>query len=370
MIRVLHASDLHLGKPFGGFPEEVRGALRAARQEAIGRLAAAARAGGASHVLLAGDSFDAETPAPRVLRHAMNAMAEADDLTWVLMPGNHDHLGAAEIWTPLRREAPANVRLALDPVAMELMPGVALLPAPCTTRNPGRDLTEWMDGADTGAAIRIGLGHGSIRDFRAVEEMGGEGSAVIAPDRAARAGLDYLGLGDWHGRIEIAPNCWYSGTPEADNFKPQRPAGALLVAIAGPGAAAEVREVETGQYDWRRLELSLLDGEDGAQALAAALPGRGQRARCLLDLRVQGRMSLAGHAALVAELARVEPDFFWFSQGFEGLALSRSAEDLARIDLRGAVHDAAESLSAAADAGDAEAGAALARLYAYAMETE
>ena len=66
MIRFLHSSDLHLGKPFGSFPEDVRGRLRQARQEAVGKLAEAARAGRATHVLLAGDSFDAETPYPRL----------------------------------------------------------------------------------------------------------------------------------------------------------------------------------------------------------------------------------------------------------------------------------------------------------------
>lgn len=162
MIRFLHASDLHLGKPFGAFPEEVRHRLRQARQNAINELATAARNGGASHVLLAGDTFDAETPTRATLRQAMNAMAGHEDLTWVLMPGNHDHLGAAEIWGTLGRERPGNVRLALDPEPMDLAPGGMLLPAPCTTRNPGRDLTEWMDLAETGDSIRIGLAHGSI----------------------------------------------------------------------------------------------------------------------------------------------------------------------------------------------------------------
>lgn len=47
MIRILQASDQHLGKPFSGIPEEVRHRLRQARQEAIGALARAACDGGA-----------------------------------------------------------------------------------------------------------------------------------------------------------------------------------------------------------------------------------------------------------------------------------------------------------------------------------
>ena len=36
-FRFLHASDLHLGKPFGGYPEGIRNRLREARHAAIGR---------------------------------------------------------------------------------------------------------------------------------------------------------------------------------------------------------------------------------------------------------------------------------------------------------------------------------------------
>jgi DNA repair exonuclease SbcCD nuclease subunit len=67
MFRFLHSSDLHLGRAFGGYPEVIRHRLREARHSAIARLAKAARDGGAGMVLLAGDTFDAETPAPETL---------------------------------------------------------------------------------------------------------------------------------------------------------------------------------------------------------------------------------------------------------------------------------------------------------------
>ena len=115
MITILHSADLHLGKPFGRFPEEVRARLRLAREGILPRLAAVARAGGAGHVLLAGDTFDAETPSPRVIRQALNAIRAAADITFVLLPGNHDSLAASELWAVLARDCPANLRLALTP---------------------------------------------------------------------------------------------------------------------------------------------------------------------------------------------------------------------------------------------------------------
>ena len=52
-------------------------------------------------------------------------------------------------------------------------------------------------------------------------DSAGEANNPIAPDRARRAGLDYLALGDWHRTLQIGPATWYAGTPEADRFNSQ-----------------------------------------------------------------------------------------------------------------------------------------------------
>jgi DNA repair exonuclease SbcCD nuclease subunit len=98
LIRFIHSSDLHLGKPFGRFPEDVRVRLRQARAETLPKLGALARESGSSHVLLAGDTFDQMTPVPSTIRQALNAMRAAEHVVWVLMPGNHDHASATELW--------------------------------------------------------------------------------------------------------------------------------------------------------------------------------------------------------------------------------------------------------------------------------
>ena len=167
--RFLHSSDLHLGKSFGGFPEAIRNRLREARHGAIARLAAAARAGGTDLVLLAGDTFDAETPAPETLRHALRAMAEEADVKWVLIPGNHDSLAATEVWRRIANDTPPNLRALTDAQPLEIKPGLWLLPAPCTQRRPGRDLTVAMSAPTPEGGRRIGLGHGAVTDFSGEE---------------------------------------------------------------------------------------------------------------------------------------------------------------------------------------------------------
>lgn len=366
MLRFLHSSDLHLGRAFGNLPEGIRHRLREARHGAIARLATAARQGGARLVLLAGDTFDAETPAPETLRQALRAMGDESDLTWVLLPGNHDSLAASELWRRIAAEAPANLRTITSEAPVELAPGHWLLPAPCTQRRPGRDLTESMSAPTPAGARRLGLGHGAITDFSGEEGATG----IIPPDRAARSGLEYLALGDWHGQMQVTPATWYSGTPEPDGFKHDVPGAALLVALDGP---AQVTRVETAQFRWMRPALDLLPGEDVAARLAAALPTARVRDH-LVRLTLTGRLALAERAALEAGLAARAPDFGWFSADLSALGVQALPEDLDQIDRAGALRQAAEGLLA--EATDATLGqsdrdiaaAALARLYALTQE--
>ncbi|MCC6008104.1 MAG: metallophosphoesterase [Rhodobacteraceae bacterium] len=373
MFRFVHASDLHLGKPFGRFPEAPRNLLQQARAALPARMAEIAGTQGAGHVLLAGDTFDQTTPAPDVVRKAMNAIRGAPDITFVLMPGNHDHANAAELWAQVARDAPENLRLALEPVPLSLAPGVVLLPAPPSERRPGRDLTEWFDTAPSPeGALRVGLAHGSVTDFGTSEEGA---SSVIPPDRARRAGLAYLGLGDWHGQLRIGAETWYSGAPEADSFRHTAPPGVLLVELAG-GASPAVTPLPTATLHWTRarLELSGAPDEDPAALHDAALPPLADRVSTLLDLRVTGRAGPLARVALTRAIAAAEPDFLWHAVDLDGLAAVHDTQDLDAIDRQGALRAAARALSeeAANPAHDPAtretARAALSYLFTYALE--
>jgi len=366
-LRLLHTSDLHLGKGFGGFPEAVRNRLTEARHTAIARLAQAARAGGAATVLLAGDTFDAETPAPQTLTHALRAMADEGDIQWLMLPGNHDSLAATELWRRIAADRPANLRALLTADPLQLSPGAWLLAAPCTQRRPGRDLTDAMSAPTPAGAWRIGLGHGAIADFSGEEDVAG----IIPPDRAARSGLDYLGLGDWHGQMQVTPSTWYSGTPEPDSFKHPDAAAALLVTLEGPGAPVQVTAVQTGSFRWLAPQIDLLPGD--TPRLHTALPAAQGRRNHLIRLTVTGRLTLADRAALEAELAATAPDFGWFAADLGGLGVEARPDDLDLIDRAGALRAAADALLAEAQdpalpaAARDVAATALSRLYAYAQ---
>ncbi|MGO7202787.1 exonuclease SbcCD subunit D [Rhizobium ruizarguesonis] len=368
MFSFLHSSDLHIGKRFGNLPEDLRGRLREARHGVIARLAGAAREHGAGVILLAGDTFDTETPTPAVLRQALGEMARNSPLRWVLLPGNHDSLLADQLWSAARGAVPDNVILATEAVPLPLGPDVILLPAPCTTRRPGRDLTEWMTGAATpDGAIRIGLAHGPIQEF----SEDATATNVIAPNRAALAGLDYMALGDWHGSVAVDARTYYSGAPEPDRFKHDRPGQAMVVSIAGQGAMPTTTAVTTASFSWQTLHLPLLASEDGVEVLKAALPEPFARRQTLLRVALSGRARLNWRTAMISVLEQVAPEFAHLEIDPDLLGTDCESDDLETIDRAGALRDAAdlllaESLDEARSGDDRNvARQALIRLFSY-----
>lgn len=368
-FRFLHSSDLHLGKPFGGFPEHPRGRLREARYQVIGRLAQVARDNGAGMILLAGDTFDAETPAPDTLRQSLRAMADSG-LQWILLPGNHDSLAASQLWRQIAAAGLVNIHPVLTDAAIEIAPGVQLLPSPCTARKPGRDLTVSMGQATPAGALRIGLGHGAITDFSG--EEGGVG--IIPPDRAALSGLDYLALGDWHGQLSVGPRTMYAGTPEPDGFKHAGRAASALVVTVDAGEVPQITAVPTEGLHWQSVCLDLLPGVDAAAELRASLPTAAVRRDTLLAFAATGRVAQPDRLALEAICVEVAPDFGWFQADFSGLSVETRPDDLDLIDHGGALRRAAEALLTEAEnpslaaSERAAASSALSRLFQFAAE--
>lgn len=342
-IRFLHTADIHLGKPFGGYASADR--LRVARQGVIARLAEIARNRDAPHVLVAGDLFETPNPAAQTWRQAAAEMAEAADLTWWLLPGNHDNLAqAAATWEGIAALGHPNLRVLTAPVPVPMQEGAFLLPAPLVTRHPASDPTAWMDDATTPeGAIRIGLAHGPIRGF-------GEGPAspeIIAPDRAQRARLDWMALGDWHGEIRVSGRAAYAGSPEKTGFGQNGRGSCLIVEIDGPGETPRVETIETGAFDWQQIALDLVPGDDPLAMVETALPG-GARRDMLIQLVATGRLPLRDASALAALEHRIGPDFCHFEVDISTLGTEIESADLDAISAGGALREAAGALAGAA----------------------
>jgi len=362
-MRFIHTSDWQLGKPFGRVPEGARTLLQEARLDAIDAIAGAARREGVDLVLVAGDVFDSSEPGDRVFRQALARMKAAPDVRWVLLPGNHDPARADGLWSRISAEAPPNVLTCVEPIPLQLSESACVLPAPLQFKRGLDDPTAWFDLAETPPGTwRIGLAHGSIRNFSSSTDT----INLLAPDRAKKAGLDYFALGDWHGRVEVDPFTHYSGTPEPDDFGRESTGMVLLVELRSAAAPPHVRELPIGRHRWEEAAWTLSAQEDLNHLLDGLAPGA-PRKDLVARLRLSGVVSLADRVTILGRLeAELANEIRWLDLYAGDLFARPTNHDLADIDANGVLREAAEQLQALSAEGGIEgrrAAAALERLY-------
>lgn len=321
---LVHTADWQIGKAFGTFDAETATLLKDVRLNAIDRIGALARGAGAAHVLVAGDIYDVEVPGTRTLRLPLERMRQSPALTWHLLPGNHDYARDGGIWDRLISIGlPENVVAHVEAGPYEIAQNVWLLPSPLRARATSVDPTAWMDEAATPeGALRIGLAHGSIKDFGETNDA----AVKIDPTRVKRAGLDYLALGDWHGVQKISDRCWYSGTPEPDRWPDNDPGHALLVRFNGANGLVDVSIEDTATYTWLKRFMRIEAASD-LDILESELVQLGaEPARLLLQLTLEGALSLHERAALNERLSIMDARFRHIELVADAL-LSRPAQD-------------------------------------------
>ncbi len=365
----VHTADWQIGKRFGAFPAEKAAVLREERLRAIDRVAEAGRAAGATAVLVAGDVFDSETVSEALIGTLLARLKAHPKLAWHLLPGNHDPARAGGVWEAIVAAGlPANVIVHTEPRPAELAPGVMLLPAPLTAKSTSRDPTEWMDAGETPVgSLRIGLAHGSVQGFGSE----GEANVPLDPARAKSAQLSYLALGDWHGTTEISERVWYAGTPEPDSFPDNEPGHALIVAIEGT-RAPKVERVATAHFTWarRRQTVESAKALDGIEAEFARLGSAASR--WLINLRLDGQVTLAERAAIEARLSQLATQVFFLEADLAALHTAAAASDLEALG-SGVLGTVAQRLKATAEGGGEDAHVAeraLRKLFALARRTQ
>jgi DNA repair exonuclease SbcCD nuclease subunit len=337
-IRFLHTADWQLGLRVSFIPGDAGAVVRNERFATIRRIASVVRTTQSELVVVAGDVFEHHGLRPETLRRSFDAMSEIPVPVY-LLPGNHDPLTEdalyrSEIW---QRECPRNVQVLASQDPVVVRPGVMLFGCPLLERHTLGDTTEHLalSPADP-EHVRIGVAHGGIKEF--LERMIGLDEPInnaIPMDRAARSGLDYLALGDWHGLLRIDDRTWYSGTPEATRFKERDPGKVLVVEIEAPGAVPLVTPHDVSGLDWKKAEFSL-DGEADLVGLQRFVEGLPRKDTTLLELTLAGTIDASVRARLDLEILDKARDRLRFLRvRDDDLHTFLGADDLASLPTEG-----------------------------------
>jgi DNA repair exonuclease SbcCD nuclease subunit len=341
MTHFLHTADWQIGRQYGQFETDDAAILAEARFDVVARIAALAAERRVDAVLVAGDVFDTQGVSDRTIRRLFAAMA-AYAGPWVMIAGNHDAALADSVWSRAAQLdcIPANVHVPTRIGVVDLPAiNLAVLAAPLTQRHTYDDVTQSFDTLDTEAGrVRVGLAHGSVAG-RLPDTI--DATNPIAPDRATRARLDYLALGDWHGCLSIDAHTWYAGTPEQDRFRGNEPGYVLDVHIDAPGATPVVERIAIGKYRWSAWTETISLPTD-AQALAERLAAL--RAEDVLRLDVQGHVNMETWDALQRAVDQAAAQVRALLPDLSGLRLEPDQADLAELGASGYVGDVAAQL--------------------------
>ncbi|MCS3505960.1 DNA repair exonuclease [Achromobacter sp. JUb104] len=368
MTHFLHTADWQIGRQYGQFETDDAAILAEARFDVVARIAALAAERRVDAVLVAGDVFDTQGVSDRSIRRLFAAMA-AYAGPWVMIAGNHDAALADSVWSRAAQLdcIPANVHVPTRIGVVDLPAiNLAVLAAPLTQRHTYDDVTQSFDTLDTEAGrVRVGLAHGSVAG-RLPDTI--DSTNPIAPDRAARARLDYLALGDWHGCLSIDAHTWYAGTPEQDRFRGNEPGYVLDVHIDAPGATPVVERIAIGKYRWSAWAETISLPTD-AQALAERLAAL--RADDVLRLDVQGHVNMETWDALQRAVDQAAAQVRALLPDLSGLRLEPDQADLAELGASGYVGDVAAQLQSMQGDGEqaAVAGEALRLLLRFQRES-
>ena len=369
MVKFLHTADWQLGMTRHYLSAEAQPRFSAARVDAIERIGFLAMEQKCEFVIVSGDVFESNHVRRQVVLRAFEKMAATPEVTFYLLPGNHDPLDASSVYcsSTFIEHQPQNVRVldGTDPVAA--MTGVELIPAPWPNKHPDTDL---VDAAcrelEPSDAVRILVGHGTV-DSMSPNPDDQKLIALEPLEGRIESGLiHYVALGDRHSKTDVGTSgrVWYAGAPEPTDYSETAPGHVLVVELDADYINVVTRHTGTWRFVRREWPLS---GTEDIDTLEDWLAELDDKDRTIVKLSLVGQVSVAQKARLDAvldlngdRLAALET---WERRS--DLVMLPDAADLDHFGLSGFARDALLDLREMAESGEEALAArdALALLY-------
>ena len=258
-LRLLHTSDVHIGKAFeqfGAFGQK----LRAQIKETFSKVFEVAAARRVDAVLLSGDVFDSERISPADIKFFMDTVSSIQPTPVFFLPGTwtHDSINQKAIFRSrhFQLNKPVNLQIftketvethRLDSGRLAIH-GRAVLP----------DSGDPLDGLapDPHAEFNVLLLHTGIALPQIPVESHG---SLLKREHVEHCGFTYLAMGDRHTFTlcfdQAATIVQYPGSPETLQFRDGDESG-FVAMVSLDERGAKVEKIPTGHFKWTELDLS------------------------------------------------------------------------------------------------------------------
>lgn len=338
-MRFVHTADWQLGMTRYFLNGEAQPRYSAARRDVVAGLGRLAADVGAEFVVVAGDVFEHNQLAPREVSQSLEAM-RAIGVPVYLLPGNHDPLDAASVYTsPLfTAECPDNVTVLNRAGVHEIRQGLQLVAAPWTSKAPASDpVAGVLDELPADGVARVVVGHGGVDIFVPDKERPSLIRLAALEAAIARGAVHYVALGDKHSRMQVGSTrrIWYSGSPEVTNYDDiESDPGQVLVVDVDEDDPAHPVSVEPRRVGrWRFVTLRrAVDSNRDVADLDINLDQLPDKERTVVRVALTGSLTVTDKAALDACLDK-------YARLFAALSLWDKQTDIAVIPADGEFDD-------------------------------
>lgn len=304
-MRFVHTADWQLGMTRSFLDAEAQARYSAARRDVVAGLGALVEETGAEFVVVAGDVFEDNNLAPHVVAQSLEAM-RAIGVPVYLLPGNHDPLNAASVYTsPLfLAQCPDNVVVLDRDGSHEIRRGVELISAPWRSKKPTVDLLgAVVERLTDDGVTRIVVGHGGVDLFEPDRDKPWLIRLATVEAALNRGAVHYVALGDKHSRMQVGSSgrVWYSGSPEVTNYDhiESDPGQVLVVDVDEHDPAHPVRVEPRRVGRWRFVTLRhAVDTARDVVDLDINLDNLSDKDRTVVQLGLTGTLTVTDMAAL------------------------------------------------------------------------
>lgn len=174
MLRIFHLSDLHIGKVYNDYPENIRALLRKQRFLSLKNIVGLANDKDADLFVLAGDIFDKLRASKDEILKLTEILKGFTKLVLVL-PGNHDYYsGNEELWRIFKENINENILVLNEFRPFDLKDygyDVVVYPAYCQSKHSETNNLAWIREEEIDRTrFNMGLAHGAIEGLSADAE--------------------------------------------------------------------------------------------------------------------------------------------------------------------------------------------------------
>jgi DNA repair exonuclease SbcCD nuclease subunit len=338
VIRFLHTSDWQLGMTRHFLSEGAQERYSQARFDAIRTMGRVAKDQNCQFMLVCGDAFESNLVDRKTVARAMEALKEVSVPVFIL-PGNHDPLNAASVYrssTFIERK-PSQVQVVETSAPIKIAEGVELVGAPWMSKRPvDNPIKEAITALVPANKItRICMGHGAVDTLTPDMESAGIIS-VAALERAIGEGkIHFVALGDRHSLTKVGggDRIWYSGTPEATDFR-ETQTGYVHIVEIGDGSVA-TKSIQIGHWRFLERERVDLNTGDDLEGLWKSLEEIENKERTVVRLNLIGSLSLALNGALQNHLLAARDVFGAFEVRDDALLVLPEDTDFTNLGFSG-----------------------------------